>query len=40
MLYQPVGDLYPQILWDTCLRDTEALVTLLRDMLQALQRLV
>lgn len=39
MLYQPVGDLSTQILWDTCVKDTDALVTLLRDLRQALEGL-
>jgi hypothetical protein len=39
MLYQPVGDLSPEILWDTCVRDTNPLVRLLRDLRQALEGL-
>jgi hypothetical protein len=39
MPYQPVGDLSTQILWDTCVKDTDALITLLRDLRQALEGL-
>jgi hypothetical protein len=39
ILYQPVDDLSTQILWDTCVNDTDPLVTLLRDLRQALEGL-
>ncbi len=36
MLYQPLSDLSPDVLWDTRVHDAEPLTSLLQDLRQAL----
>lgn len=36
MLYQPLSDLSPDVLWDTCVHDAEPLTSLLQDLRHAL----